>query len=274
MLLAEGFAIVDITEELWRNIMDVVQFQEKLREICDLGKQNGNMLTHEQIRELFASTDLETSQMVKVLQYLKLQGISIEGEADTALEEETGAEAPEPQSNGTSVPLTAEEEAYLKEYLAEVSNGKEISEEMLHLLFENLSSGDALAEAALTSIYLSVAANMAADMNCAEIYLADLIQEANVVLLTALSDPETEHKDDAWLRLQLRKGIIAAIEDQTQQKFQDDCLVAKVEKLESAVKDLTDDDGENRFTIDELAVILDMNVDEIRDILRLTGDDK
>ena len=67
--------------------MDVVQFQEKLREICDLGKQNGNMLTHEQIREHFASTDLETSQMVKVLQYLKLQGISIEGEADTALEE-------------------------------------------------------------------------------------------------------------------------------------------------------------------------------------------
>ena len=39
-------------------------------------------------------------------------------------------------------------------------------------------------------------------------------------------------------------------------------------------EDLTDDDGENRFTIDELAVILDMNVDEIRDILRLTGDDK
>ena len=64
------------------------------------------------------------------------------------------------------------------------------------------------------------------------------------------------------------------IEEQTQQKFQDDCLVTKVEKLESAVKDLTDDDGENRFTIDELAVILDMNVDEIRDILRLTGDDK
>ena len=57
-----------------------------------------------------------------------------------------------------------------------------------------------------------------------------------MVLLTALSDPETERKDDAWLRLQLRKGIIAAIEEQTQQKFQDDCLVTKVEKLESAVR--------------------------------------
>ena len=254
--------------------MDVVQFQEKLREICDLGKQNGNMLTHEQIREHFADTDLETIQMIKVLQYLKLQGIVIEGEDAAAQAEAEEEKEAEPQSNGTSTPLTPEEEAYLKDYLAEVSNGKEVSPEMLHTLFENLADGDAIAEAALTSIYLPVAANMAADMNCTEIQLADLIQEANVVLLTALSDPETERKDDAWLRLQLRKGIIAAIEEQTQQKFQDDCLVTKVEKLESAVKDLTDDDGENRFTIDELAVILDMNVDEIRDILRLTGDDK
>lgn len=252
--------------------MDIVQFQEKLREICELGKQNDNLLTHEQIREHFASTDLETSQMVKVLQYLKLQGISIEGEGQAQPEAEATKE--EYTSGGTSTPLTPEEETYLKEYLSEVSVGKELSEEMLHILFENLSQGDALAEAALTSFYLPVAANMAADMNCAEIHLADLIQEANVVLLTALSDPEAEHKDDAWLRLQLRKGIIAAIEDQTQQKFQDDCLIAKVEKLEAAVKELTDDDGENRFTIDELAVILDMNVEEIRDILRLTGDDK
>ena len=254
--------------------MDVVQFQEKLRDICELGKQNGNMLTHEQIREHFTGAELETSQMVKVLQYLKLQGIMIEGEDAGTQAEACDAGETEPQSNGTSTPLTSEEEVYLKNYLAEINSGREVSQEMISALFENLAEGDAIAEAALTGIYLPVAANMAADMNCAEIHLADLIQEANVVLLTALSDPETTRKDDAWLRLQLRKGIIAAIEEQTQQKFQDDCLVTKVEKLESAVKDLTDDDGENRFTIDELAVILDMNVDEIRHILRLTGDDK
>ena len=34
--------------------MDVVDFQEKLRNICELGKQNGNMLTHEQIPGAFA----------------------------------------------------------------------------------------------------------------------------------------------------------------------------------------------------------------------------
>lgn len=95
-----------------------------------------------------------------------------------------------------------------------------------------------------------------------------------MVLLTALSDSETERKDDAWLRLQLRKGISLPLRKQTQRNS-DDCLVTKVEKLEAAVNESDgNDDGENRFTIDELAVILDMNVDEIRDILRLTGDDK
>ena len=46
------------------------------------------------------------------------------------------------------------------------------------------------------------------------------------------------------------------------------------EMVEHAVRDLNDgEDEKNAFTIDELAIILDMKVDEIRDILRLTGDD-
>ena len=94
--------------------MDVVQFQEKLREICELGKKNGNLLTHDEIREHFAGTDLETSQMVKVLQYLKLQGIAIEGEEGTALTEPEKKE--EIQSNGTSTPLTSEEAVYPKKW--------------------------------------------------------------------------------------------------------------------------------------------------------------
>lgn len=254
--------------------MDVVQFQEKLRELCELGQKNGKSLTHEQIQKQFEHADLETSQMVKILQYLKLQGIVIEGEEAAFQGEEADNASEEAKETGTKIPLTAEEEAYLKEYLQELGDVQELEAEAVRELFGKLSQGDALAEAALVRAYLPVAAQMAADMNCEELYLGDLIQEGNVVLLTALSSSEPERKDDAWLRLQIRKGIIQAIEEQTQQKFRDDCLVAKVEKLEAAVKDLTDDDGENRFTVDELGVILDMKVDEIRDILRLTGDDK
>ncbi len=127
----------------------------------------------------------------------------------------------------------------------------------------------------LASYYMKATAEIAADMNAEEILFADLIQEANLSLIQALDNAGEELRDEAWLLGEVRKGIRQVIEEQTQVKFADDSLVARVEKLESAVRELNDDeDDKNAFSIEELAIILDMKVDEIRDVLRLTGDDK
>ena len=56
------------------------------------------------------------------------------------------------------------------------------------------------------------------------------------------------------------------------QKFEDDILVEKVRKLEAAVRELTEENEEKKFSVEELSILLDMDIDEIRDILRLTGD--
>ena len=52
--------------------------------------------------------------------------------------------------------------------------------------------------------------------------------------------------------------------------------ILKHEKLEAAVRELTEDeeDESSKFSVEELAIILDMDEEEIRDVLRLTGDDK
>ena len=47
---------------------------------------------------------------------------------------------------------------------------------------------------------------MAAELNCEEIYLADLIQEANLALLAALKETEPQQKNDAWMRGRIRSG--------------------------------------------------------------------
>ena len=250
--------------------MDIQKFQQKLTEVCELGEKNGKVLKPEQIKECFGELDLDKSQLIKILQYLKLKGISIEGA-------EVIAATPQEETEDTSeqeekkVPLTPEEEAYLKEYmegLDEQAQGERSAEE----LFALLSRGDALAQAELSQKYLRSAAEMAVEMNCEEIFIADLIQEANISLLMALGEEEPAQKDEKWLLGRIRAGIRNAIEEQTQRKFE----VAKVEKLESAVRELTEDeDDENsKFSIEELAIILDMDEEEIRDVLRLTGDDK
>lgn len=246
--------------------MEAAKFQEKLRRLCELAKKEGGVSSRDMVERYLEEAQLNQEQMEMVLRYLKLQGISVEEEEKESLLEKEGD-----GTAGIKKPLTLEEEAYLDAYLSSLGEEpKESGEE----LFLALSRGDAAAMSKLSQKYLFTAAEMAADMNCQEIPLSDLIQEANLGLLAALKEPKPKIKNDLWIRAEIRKGILWAIQEQTRQSFQDECLVEKVEKLERAVKDLADEDGETSFTVDELAVILDMSVEEIRDILRLAGDHK
>lgn len=257
--------------------MDIKLFQQKLNDICAIAESNNKQLSQQQIRDHFDESDLSTSQLVKILQYLKLKGITIEGTDEGTGADRADAVSDESQDKeelpGTRAALTAEEQAYLSDYMESFSP-EGLDPDDLASLFQAFAKGDTAAESALTQFYMAQAAQMAAELNCEEIHLADLIQEANLALLASLKETDPQEKNDTWMRGRIRSGILHAIEEQTQQKFRDDYLVSKVENLEAAVKELTDDDDATKFTIDELAVILDMNVDEIRDVLRLTGDDK
>lgn len=244
--------------------MNVQEFQNKLKEIQSVARENKNTLTTVQIRDAFVGMELDKNQLLGVLKYLTSQGIQIEG-----MEEAAAGEAKEAEHK--KVPLTQEEETYLQDYLAELPELSVNTEQA----FRGLAAGNQDALQSLAAFYMKEAAEMAVDMNAEEIYLADLIQEANLSLIQALGDAGSEIRDEKWLMGEVRKGLIKVLEEQTQRKFADDSLVARVEKLESAVRELNDDeDDKNAFSIDELAVILDMKVDEIRDVLRLTGDDK
>lgn len=257
--------------------MEVQEFQKKLSEICAFAAEKGNVLSAVEIRDFFAGMNLDTDQMLKVLQYLKVQGIAIEGmdvPQNTAKGDADTNGAASENTVRKQIPLTSEEQAYLKEYKASL-NGVEFGETVISELFARMQEGNQEAKDTLTGYYLRVVADMAVEYNCEEIFLGDLIQEGTVGLLTALENPVTDNRNDEWLRGEIKHALTAAVEEQTQRKFEDDCLVAKVENLEAAIKDLTDDeDGtKSEFSVGELAIILDMDVEEIKGVLRLTGEE-
>lgn len=246
--------------------MDVREFQEKLKEIQETARSQGGNLEAEQIRETFGNAGLDSSQQAGVLRYLTSQGISIEG-ADAGKDKEQ-------QEERQAVPLTEEEKAYFREYMDGLP--REEGEEDREALFAKLAGGSREASQRLAALYMKEAARLAAEMNTEEIFIADMIQEANLALMQALENAGSAQRDEEWLLTEIRKGLEEVCREQKQQKFRDDSLVARVEKLESAVRELSDDedDARNAFSINELAIILDMDVEEIRDTLRLTGDDK
>lgn len=250
--------------------MDIQTFQSKLVEICQLAAGNGNMLTAGQVKSCFGDLKPDREQLIEILKYLKLQGISIEG-----MDEETqdSREAEEKQQAALKE-LTPEEETYFKEYLDSLGKAG-FDEKLAKQWFKELERGAEGAREKLVELYLPVAAEIARNLYCEGIHLADMIQEANVSLLSAFQMEGPAAKDDAWLRKEIENGLRLVLEEQSRQKFQDDCLVEKVERLEQTIRELTDDEDEGsaagKFSVEDLSILLDMTVEEIEDVLKLTG---
>ena len=292
-------------------MMDVETFQKKLVELRALAAGNGNCLTGEQVKHFFSGLDLNKEQLLHIFKYLKIQGITIEGISFTPEEAQENSDTDtenhavagekrnetdmieertvQNQEKDEAPALGETERVYLKEYLDSLETAEfddKRAEHLFELLAkagetcvnmgeESLVAAESIdAKAELTKLYLPVAAQIAVSLWRADLFLADLIQEANVYLLIALGSKEPQQKNDKWLRSEIRSGLKLFIEDQNQQNFEDECLVARVQNLESAVKDLSEgEDGEeSKFSVNELAIILDMEVEEIEDVLRLTGD--
>ena len=255
--------------------MDIREFQDKLSNLVALAARQDHCLTSEQMREYFAGDDLEKDQMLRILQYLQGRGIRIVTEEPLDVLADDGIDL----SVGTPAELSEEDTVYLRELLEELRQMQ--AEEELHPeWFEALAGKDSKAFLSLSQYYMPWTAEKAAEMNCEEVLLADLIQEGNMALVSALSGfPEEKiaaENADAWIKARITSGLRSAIEEQVMQKQRDDSLVAKVEKLDSAVRELSEDEEDKAlpFTLQELAVILDMDEEEIRGILRLTGDEE
>ena len=225
--------------------MDVVSFQKKLEDILTLAKINGKRISREGAALFFKEDGLSDEQLQKVCDYLKQQGIRIQG--DEAGEEDPG--------DGSAIlereadPLEAEEERYLEEYekgLKAPGTGTFLEDSMWDVVA------------------------MAKELHRRELFIGDLIAEGNICLLTAL-DAAGENPDKAAVLEQVHQGMKDVLKEQGQVVYRDEFLVEKVRRLEASIKELTDGVGE-KSSIEELSAYLDMDEEEIRAVLSLTGD--
>ncbi len=248
--------------------MNVKGFQKKLAELMVFAIDNDKHINSKQVINFFEET-LNEEQMTLIYQYLKGQGITIE---DVILEEAQDLSEPETEEEKAD-PLSEEEEQYLRLYLNSLSGKKEKKGEK-ERLFPKAADGDGTAIGRLVEIYLPIIAKLCVEHHKEALFLGDMIQDVNLNLYMALGKGLLFN--DGKVHQLIKGSIRQSIQEKEQELFQDEYLVTKVRNLEAAVKELTDDDEEEskKFSIEELSILLDMTVEEIQDILRLTGDDK
>lgn len=245
--------------------MEIRDFQRRLSETVALAKTQGGRISMEQIQGQFQENALSGEQLEKVCVYLASQKIEVDGYTQAKKQEEK-------QKPFAAVPLSAEEENYLREYLASLP-GHTISQEELEKLFELAVQKDARAVERVVEYYLPVVAKTAKELHTGQAPLADVISEGNMHLFMAVNRLMESGNADALLRAGIRDGICYMLEETAEQKRRDDSMVEKVTRLETAIRELTDEDERLEFSVDELSIFLDMPREEIEDILRLAGEE-
>lgn len=271
-------------------MMDIKIFQEKLEQILAQAREQDKTLSGQDIREVFGE-ELSASQMQSLLEYLRLQGIRLDvtqslagdgrmfeaaaektaggqGQGAAGQQESCGEKADAPVAD----PLSSEEEEYLRDYEASLAGIPAETESERESLWVRYDSGDGTASARLTELYLPETVKIARELHREEYFIGDLIQEGNMCLIAALEQGRPENMPGhQWLTDVIRQGIGRWIAEQREQKYQDESLVEQVRKLEAAIRELSDDEQRD-YSVAELSAFLDMDEEEIRSVLSLTGD--
>lgn len=198
-----------------------------------------------------------------------------DGNADAGADGDAEGRAADSDPAGTraGTPLSPEEEAYLRDYQADLAAIRPEAEGERQNLWQRYTDGDGTAAARLVELYLPLAVEIARELHREEYFIGDMIQEGNMCLIAALEQGKPEDMSGhQWLEQEIRRGIRQWIAQQREQKFQDESLVEQVRKLEAAIRELSDDEQRD-YGVAELAAFLDMDEEEIRSVLSLTGDD-
>ena len=77
---------------------------------------------------------------------------------------------------------------------------------------------------------------------------------------------------DAVVMEEVRAGMLALIEEQTEMKRQDKRMVEQVSELDEAIRSMTEELG-RKVAVDELAERLGIGEEQIAEILKLAGED-
>ncbi|MCH1983490.1 hypothetical protein MCG98_13035 [Ruminococcus sp. OA3] len=220
---------------------DKEQFQIKLRSLMETG---GDM-TEEIIRQHFHGIELTDGQLAMIMGYVSEQ------RKETALAEE--------------------EEAYLSEYQEMLESVKPVSEDAKQELLKQAAAGDTLARENLTGFYLREVIRSARNLHREGIFIGDLIQEGNIGLTIGLGSLKSADGADEFIRSCIEREMRGLLLETESKTVGDHKVIARVSALEESITKLEQELGRKVY-LEEIAYDMGISEEEVRSILKLTGE--
>ena len=269
---------------------NVVKFQEKLKNLVALAKKKKNILEIQEINDVFRDMELEPTQMDKVFEYLEANGIDVlqmnddsnvdDDDLEIMLSDEdevdmeimlSDEDEVDMEKIDLSVPDGISIEDPVRMYLKEIGKVPLLSAEEEIDLAKRMADGDEEAKKRLAEANLRLVVSIAKRYVGRGMLFLDLIQEGNLGLIKAVEkfDYQKGFKFSTYATWWIRQAITRAIADQARTIRIPVHMVETINKLIRVSRQLLQELGREP-TPEEIAAELDMPVDRVREILKIS----
>ena len=265
--------------------MEKSTFLEKLKKLVELGKGKHNALDVTEINNFFTGDDLSTEQMEQIYSYLENHGIDVIPviddnllAEDPLLLDDDDDERFMKDSDEDDIDLDAIDllegigtEDPVRMYLKEIGKVPLLSAEEEIELAKRMADGDEEAKKRLAEANLRLVVSIAKRYVGRGMLFLDLIQEGNLGLIKAVEkfDYQKGFKFSTYATWWIRQAITRAIADQARTIRIPVHMVETINKLIRVSRQLLQELGREP-TPEEIAAELDMPVDRVREILKIS----
>ena len=258
---------------------NVAKFEEKLKELVELGKKKKKVLEIQEISDFLSDLELSPEQMEKVYEYLEAMNIDVlrigsDDDLDADIDDLILAEEEEEvdmEKIDLSVPDGISIEDPVRMYLKEIGKVPLLSAEEEIDLARRMSEGDESAKKRLAEANLRLVVSIAKRYVGRGMLFLDLIQEGNLGLIKAVEkfDYQKGFKFSTYATWWIRQAITRAIADQARTIRIPVHMVETINKLIRVSRQLLQELGREPLP-EEIAKELDMPVDRVREIMKIS----
>ena len=262
--------------------MNMGKFSEKLVGLLELAKKKKNVLEYQEISDYFKDQPLDAEQMDKIFDFLEASGVDVlritENSADDLMLDDDmdidgldDEEEVELDKIDLSVPEGVSIEDPVRMYLKEIGKVPLLSAEEEIELAKKMEQGDENAKKRLAEANLRLVVSIAKRYVGRGMLFLDLIQEGNLGLIKAVEkfDYRKGYKFSTYATWWIRQAITRAIADQARTIRIPVHMVETINKLIRVSRQLLQELGREP-TPEEIAEELDMPVDRVREILKIS----
>ena len=257
-------------------------FEEKLSKLLELAKSKKNVLDETEVLDAFAGDELTPEKLDRIYDFLDKKHVDIlkmsnDDEMDPDLFSEDEDADPEDEIDVEHIDLSVPEgigvDDPVRMYLKEIGKVPLLSPDEEIELAKKIELGDEEAKKKLAESNLRLVVSIAKRYAGRGMQLLDLIQEGNLGLIKAVEkfDYRKGYKFSTYATWWIRQAITRAIADQARTIRIPVHMVETINRLVRIQRQLVQKLG-REATPEELAKELDMPVERVREIMKISQD--